>query len=194
MSYNQVLTGRPAIGTQRALATKGAGEDKFMSATPAPQRIELSPAVRAILEADTPKSQLLRHFLSFTEAIITPDPAGIDRVVSPDVRFHELEAIGYPRGPEGFKVFRRQVNAAIPDEHISVINVRFAGDDIIEADLDISATHTGEEFMGIPATGRKIRPRSAHQVDRSCYQVRRHQPCAWPGITCWNSGCPGQFR
>jgi len=28
-------------------------------------------------------------------------------------------------------VFRRQVNAAIPDEHISVINVRFAGDDII---------------------------------------------------------------
>ena len=129
-----------------------------MSATPAPQRIELSPAVRAILEADTPKSQLLRHFLSFTEAIIAPDPAGIDRVVSPDVRFHELEAIGYPRGPEGFKVFRRQVNAAIPDEHISVINVRFAGDDIIEADLDISATHTGAEFMGIPAaTGRKIR-------------------------------------
>lgn len=44
-----------------------------MSATPAPQRIELSPAVRAILEADTPKSQLLRHFLSFTEAIIAPD-------------------------------------------------------------------------------------------------------------------------
>src|SRR6516162_4778872 len=79
-----------------------------MSATPAPQRIELSPAVRAILEADTPKSQLLRHFLSFTEAIITPDPAGIDRVVSPDVRFHELEAIGYPRGPEGFKVFPRR--------------------------------------------------------------------------------------
>ena len=128
-----------------------------MSATPAPQRIELSPAVRAILEANTPNSQLLRHFLRFTEAIIAPDPAGIDRVVSPDVRFHELEAIGYPRGPEGFKEFRRQVNAAIPDEHISVINVHFAGDDIIEADLDISATHTGEEFMGIPATGRKIR-------------------------------------
>ena len=28
-------------------------------------------------------------------------------------------------------MFRRQVNAAIPDEHISVNNVRFAGDDII---------------------------------------------------------------
>jgi len=81
-----------------------------------------------------------------------------DRVVSPDARFHELEAIGYPRGPEGFKVFRRQINAAIPDEHISIIAVRFEGADIIEADLDISATHTGGEIMGIPAaTGRKIR-------------------------------------
>jgi len=128
-----------------------------MSAIPAPQRIELSPAVRAILEADSPKSQLLRHYLGFSDAIIAPDPAGIDRVVTHDARFHELEAIGYPRGPEGFKIFRRQVNAAIPDEHIFFNAVRFEGDDIIEADLTISATHTGEEFMGVPKTGRKIR-------------------------------------
>lgn len=129
-----------------------------MTAIPAPSQIELSPAVKAMLEADTPKSRLLRHYLHFTEAILAPDPAAIDRVVSPDARFHELEAIGYPRGPEGFKMFRRQVNAAIPDEHILVTAVRFEGDDIIEADLDISATHTGAEMMGAPAaTGRKIR-------------------------------------
>ena len=48
-----------------------------MSAIPAPQRIELSLAVRAILEADTPKSQLLRHFLRFTEAILAPDWLGL---------------------------------------------------------------------------------------------------------------------
>jgi len=128
-----------------------------MSAIPAPSRIEMNPAVRAILEADTPKSQLLRQYLHFTEAILAPDAPGIDRVVSPDARFHELEAIGYPRGPERLKLFRRQVNAAIPDEHIFVDAVRFEGDDIIEATLDISATHSGEAFMGIPATGRKIR-------------------------------------
>ncbi len=127
-----------------------------MSAISAPSRIEMSPAVRVILEADTPKSQLLSHFLRFTETIIAPDPAGIDGVVTPDARFHELEAIGYPRGRDGFKIFRRQVNAAIPDEHIYVAAVRFEGDDIVEADLEISATHTGEEFMGVPATGRKI--------------------------------------
>ena len=128
-----------------------------MSAIHAPHRIELSPAVRAILEVNTPKSQLLRHYLSFLEAILASDQAGIDRAGIPDARFHELEEVGYPRGLEGLKMFRRQVNAAVPDEHISVIAVRFEGDDIIEADLDISATHTGEEFMGIPATGRKIR-------------------------------------
>jgi len=137
--------------------TRRIGEDKGMSAIPAPQRIELSPAVRAILEADTPKSQLLKHFLRYTEALLGPDLGGIDGTVTPDARFHELEAIGYPRGPEGFKMFRRQVNAAVPDEHISIIAVRFQGDDTIKADLEISATHTGAEFMGIPATGRKIR-------------------------------------
>src|SRR6516165_168792 len=74
-----------------------------MSATPAPQRIELSPAVRAILEADTPKSQLLRHFLSFTEAIIAPDPAGIDRVVSPDARFHDWKRLDTSADRKGLR-------------------------------------------------------------------------------------------
>jgi predicted ester cyclase len=128
-----------------------------MSPTSAQGRIQLSPAVTAVLEADSPKSQLLRHYLQFLEAIIAPDQAGIDRVVTPDARFHELEAIGYPRGREGFKMFRRQVNAAIPDEHVLISAVRFEDDDVVEADLEISATHTGEEFMGIPAAGRKIR-------------------------------------
>ncbi len=128
-------------------------------ATPSPelQRIEIGPAVRAILEGNTPKSQLLRDFLRFTEALLAPNVAGIDKVVTPAARFHELEAIGYPRGPEGFKAFRRQVNSAVPDEHILVKAVRFEGGDIIEADLDISATHTGADFMGIVAAGRRVR-------------------------------------
>ena len=126
-----------------------------MSAISAPQRIELSPAVRPILEADTPKSQLLRHFLRYLEALLAPDPAGLDTVVTPDGRCHDLEGMGLPPGREGLKMFRRQVNAAIPDEHISVTAVRFEGDDIIEADMVMNATQTGELF-GIPATGRTI--------------------------------------
>lgn len=120
------------------------------------QRIELSPAVRAILEVNSPKSQFLMRFLRYLEALLAPDAEGLDSVVTPDSRYHELEAMGLPPGREGLKMFRRQVNAAIPDEHISVTAVRFEGDDIIEADMVMDATQTGEIF-GIPATGRKIR-------------------------------------
>ena len=61
---------------------------------------------------------------------VAPYRSDIDRVVAPDARIHELEAIGYPRGPKGFKIFRRQVNTAIPGGHIFVTAVRFEGDDI----------------------------------------------------------------
>jgi predicted ester cyclase len=127
-----------------------------MSATPPAHRIKLSPAVGAILEADSQQSQFLKHYLRYLQALLAPDPAGLDRVVTPDGRCHELEAMGLPRGPEGLKLFRRQVNAAIPDEHITITAVRFEGDDIIEANLVMDATHTGELF-GIAATGRRIR-------------------------------------
>jgi len=126
-----------------------------MSAITPAHRIELSQAVRAILEVDNPSGALLKHFVRYLEALIAQDPAGIDSTVTPDVRCHELEAIGIPPGRDGLKMFRRQINAAIPDEHIFVSDVSFEGNDIIEADLKMSATQTGE-LMGIPATGRKI--------------------------------------
>jgi predicted ester cyclase len=122
---------------------------------PAADRVELSPAVKAVLGADNAQSQILKHYLRYLEALLAPDQAGIDRVVTPDGRCHELEAMGLPRGREGLKAFRRQVNAAIPDEHILVTAVRFEGDDIIEADMVMDATQTGEIF-GIPATNRRI--------------------------------------
>jgi len=127
-----------------------------MSKIYAEHRIELSPTVSSILEADSPQSQFLKHYLHYLQALLAPDVTGLDNVVIPDSRFHELEAMGLPRGPEGLKIFRRQVNAAIPDEHIPVIAVRFDGVDIIEADLIMDATQTGEIF-GIPATNRRIR-------------------------------------
>jgi len=128
-----------------------------MSTHSASPRIELSQPVQAILDANTPKSRLLGDYLRFLEAIIAPDGAGIDGVITTDARFHELEEIGLPPGPQGLKIFRQQVNGACPDEHISIDSVRFVGDDILEADLDIRATHTGLEMMGIPAAGRKLR-------------------------------------
>ena len=48
------------------------------------------------------------------------------------------------------------MNAAIPDEHISIDAVLFEGNNIIEADMVMDATQTGEMF-GIPASGRSVR-------------------------------------
>ncbi|QQS47514.1 MAG: ester cyclase [Acidobacteriota bacterium] len=127
-----------------------------MSATAQSQRIELSPEVSSILENDNPKSRFLKNFLRYIEALLAPDSAVLDNFVTPDVRCHELEAMGIPPGREGLKMFRRQVNSAIPDEHVSVTAVRFEGDDTIEADMVMNATQTGEIF-GIPPTGRKVR-------------------------------------
>jgi len=127
-----------------------------MSAIPPSQRIELSPAVRAVLEAGGPKSELLQRFVRYLQALLDPNTAGLDNVVTPDVRCHELEALGIPRGREGLKMFRRQANPAMPDEHIMIATVSFEGTDIIEVDMVMNATHRGE-FLGIPATGRKFR-------------------------------------
>jgi predicted ester cyclase len=127
-----------------------------MPTIPPAQRIELSPASSAVLETNGAQAEFLRRFVRYMEALLDPDTSGLDHVVTPDARFHELEAMGLPPGPEGLKMFRRQVNAAIPDEHVTIAAVRFEGDDIIEADLVMKATQTGEIF-GIPATSRKIR-------------------------------------
>jgi predicted ester cyclase len=127
-----------------------------MSAMTPAHRIELSPPVRAILDANNPQSQFLKHYLRYLAALLSPDPAGIDSVVTPVGRCHELEAMGLPRGREGLKMFRGQINAAIPDEHILVTAVRFEGDNVIEVDMVMEATQTGD-LLGIPATGRKIR-------------------------------------
>jgi predicted ester cyclase len=118
-------------------------------------RIELSPTVRTILEADSSESQFLRNFVRYLRALLAMNPEGIDSIMTPNGRCHELEAMGIPRGREGLKMFRRQVNAAIPDEHILITAVRFEGDDIIEADMVMDATQIGEIF-GIAPTGRRI--------------------------------------
>jgi predicted ester cyclase len=123
--------------------------------TPA-QRIELSPAVRAILAARGPQSELLQCYLRYLQALLDPDPAGLEHTVTANVRCHLLDTMGLPPGRDGLKIFRHQINAAIPDEHITVTAVSFEGENIIEVDMVMTATQTGE-LLGIPATGRKVR-------------------------------------
>jgi hypothetical protein len=53
-----------------------------MSAIPPSQRIELSPAVRTILDADGPKSEFLQHFVRYLQALLDPNTAGLDKAVA----------------------------------------------------------------------------------------------------------------
>lgn len=93
--------------------------------------------------------------MRYLQALLSPDTTGLDHVTTPDVRCHELEAMSLPPGRDGLKLFRRQVNAAFPDEHILIAAVSFEGNDNIEVDMVMNATQTAEIF-GIPPTGRKV--------------------------------------
>jgi predicted ester cyclase len=125
------------------------------STTPA-KRVELSHQVASILAQETPEARLGRLFVRFAEALADPDSRRIDDVIATNARFHELEDAGFSPGPEGFKLFRKQINAAFPDEHTVIVAMRFPEENYIETDLDCTATHRGE-LMGIPASGRSVR-------------------------------------
>ena len=118
-------------------------------------RIEYSSSVASLLDEDTARARLGRSFVRFCEALLDRDSQRIDAVITADARFHELEAAGFPNGPQGFKLFRSQINAAFPDEHVAIVSMRFPEQDIIETELACTATHRGE-LMGIPATGKRV--------------------------------------
>ena len=51
-----------------------------MSAIPPTDRIEISSAVKAILESDSQKSQFFEAFVRYLQALLAPDPARVSIV------------------------------------------------------------------------------------------------------------------
>ena len=121
----------------------------------ASSRIKCAPHVESLLAEESPQALLGRRFLRFCEALLDPDSTRIDEVVTPDARFHELEEAGFPPGLSGLKIFRSQINAAFPDEHVEIVAMRFPEENIVETELACTATHTGQ-LMDIPATGKRV--------------------------------------
>src|SRR6516165_10780687 len=88
-----------------------------MSTIPPAHRIELGPAVRAVLEADSQQSQFLKHYLRYLEALLAPDPAGLDRVVTYNGRCPSQRSrteCGTGAGSPASE-FRRAENGAVGD-------------------------------------------------------------------------------
>jgi predicted ester cyclase len=97
------------------------------------------------------------------------DFAVIDELFSPRATVH-LPADGLPGGPEGQKEIARGIFAAFPDVHLSRDNVVAEGNFVAERHT-ARATHKGE-FMGIPATGKKI-----YWTENHLYRVENGKIC-----------------
>jgi hypothetical protein len=131
-----------------------------------PSGVEITSKVRAIVGSKTNEGDLARCYLRYMDALKHPEQ--IDDVATPDARFHDLEAAGYPKGPEGLKAFRWWLNAQVPDEHGRITAMRFPGNDIIEVDIEASGhdPKTGQPAMlTVHAKDRFVGDRIAERWD-----------------------------
>jgi steroid delta-isomerase-like uncharacterized protein len=78
----------------------------------------------------------------------------IDELLSEDFTEHE-EVPGLPQDREGVKQFFAMMRNAFPDLHFAVEEMLAEGD-LVAAHVTVRGTHTGGEFMGIPAGGRSV--------------------------------------
>ena len=98
---------------------------------------------------DDPKSLLRR----FYEEVSTGNLGAIDEMISDDLVEHE-EFPGLQPSKDGVKQFFAMFQAAFPDMRMEPHEVLAEGD-LVCARVTFTGTHRGE-FMGIPATGRRV--------------------------------------
>jgi predicted ester cyclase len=87
----------------------------------------------------------------------------VDELFSPRASLH-LPLGEKAVGPDGQKDIGRAIFAAFPDVHVTIDNVMADGDFVAERHT-ARATHKGE-FMGVPATGKKI-----HWTENHLYRL-----------------------
>jgi steroid delta-isomerase-like uncharacterized protein len=80
----------------------------------------------------------------------------IREVMTANVVDHD-PALGQGPGPEGFIRFFEKFRAAFPDLHVAAEHL-VIDDEAIAIAYTFTGTHTGT-FMGVPATGQKIKAR-----------------------------------
>ena len=95
---------------------------------------------------------LARRF--YDEVFNAGDLDRVDELLTPDFVDHEEGPPGTPEGIEGVKAFVTMYREAFPDLHATVEDMVEEGDRIAVR-ATFTGTHDGE-FMGIPASGRKI--------------------------------------
>ncbi len=90
----------------------------------------------------------------FVEEVINQgNIEAIDELIDPGVVDHAALP-GFPTGREGAKQFFAMMRSAFPDLHLTIEDMIAEGDKVVMRST-WSGTHQGE-FMGIPATGRRV--------------------------------------
>ncbi len=77
-----------------------------------------------------------------------------DELLADDVIEYEVLPEGLPPNGDGIRQLFKLLRRAFPDLHISIEDLLNDGDKVI-ARVTLRGTHR-EEFMGMPATGRKV--------------------------------------
>src|SRR6266508_3762570 len=95
---------------------------------------------------------LMQRF--YDEVVNDGDIDAIDELLSDDFREYE-EMPNFSPDREGVKQFFAMLRAAFPDLHFAVEEM-LAESDLVAARVRVRGTHTGSEFMGIPASGRSV--------------------------------------
>ncbi len=99
------------------------------------------------MSADDNKTGLRRFY---EEVLNGRNLEVVDQLVAPDVVDHTLGS----RGLEGYKRSISTVHQAFPDMRVEVHDM-IADGDHVAARVTYSGTHQGE-FLGVPATGRRV--------------------------------------
>jgi len=79
----------------------------------------------------------------------------VDELFAPDFVEREQLPPGIPKNREGIKVLTGMLRSAFPDFKATIEDILAEGDKVVIR-MTWSGTHTGGEFMGIPATGKKV--------------------------------------
>ena len=90
----------------------------------------------------------------YQEAYNTNNLNALDEVVSAEFVSHSLLP-GLPPGLAGGNMVHQMTVAAMPDYHANIEDL-IAEDDRVVMRFTLTGTHTGSEFLGLPASGRSI--------------------------------------
>lgn len=102
------------------------------------------------------KEQNAAALTKFAEAVNTGNYDLFDEVVAPDSIDHD-PAPGQVAGPKGYRALFTEMRSAFPDMKAEPVEL-VADEDAIAFAYTFTGTHKGP-FMGVPATGKKVKIR-----------------------------------